>query len=888
MSQPQAPAGRGRARATARGKPPPQTQGRGTEPRRPGPPASGPGPSSAPPQPTVAGRAGARTVEKDAAQGVTSGMGQLSVGSATSGSTTGNGNGGNPIGRGAMRGRRQIDSSYVPAELLQTRNKTLATKQGSQGTPVALCANYFPLKTVTNWCLYHYNVSFNPSDEDRVFIKKQLIRDKLRELTQGSGFLFDGNSLFLSVKLPQDNIEFIAKRHYDDQQFQVTIQFTNDLQPSDPHYLQVFGVLVRKCLGALNLQLIGRNYFDKEARQDIPRFNLSLWPGYINSIRQHERSILMCAEITTKVMRKDTALELARACYQSSKDAQAFQDTFKKTIIGTSVMTKYNDRNYRVDDVDFKVNPMSEFDTKDGGKMKYVDYYQNKYNVKITDLRQPLLISKSKAKEIRSGQKEFVYLVPELCQMTGLTDEMVSNIQLMRAVADITRVGPGERINRLLKLNERFRKVPQVMADLKQWNMSLDTDLVQFKGRILPPFTIKAGNNITYPVGRDTDWTRELRSNAQFFSKDIQNWVVIVPERNMQNAQGFVGMIIKAASGMKIHFAHPRFVPIPGVRISDYISAIDKVLGDGLPELLMTFLPNNRADTYAAIKKKCYIDRSVANQVILDKTTQNKGALSIATKVAIQMNCKMGGAPWAVPVPLKNLMVVGFDVNHDTNQKERSFGALVASLNNSFSRYFSAVSAHKDGSELSRDFAFNLSLALREYKIHNNCLPERIVIYRDGVGEGQIPYVKDTEIKAVKHMLPEVYSGSPLPKLVVVVVTKRINTRIFTAKRENPVPGTVVDDVITFPHKYDFFLVSQTVRQGTVSPTSYNVIHDECDFAPDHLQRLTYALTHVYYNWSGTVRVPAPCQYAHKLAYLVGTLLHQAPSDGMKNLLYFL
>lgn len=75
---------------------------------------------------------------------------------------------------------------------------------GSQGTPVALCANYFPLKTVTNWCLYHYNVSFNPSDEDRVFIKKQLIRDKLRELTQGSGFLFDGNSLFLSVKLPQD------------------------------------------------------------------------------------------------------------------------------------------------------------------------------------------------------------------------------------------------------------------------------------------------------------------------------------------------------------------------------------------------------------------------------------------------------------------------------------------------------------------------------------------------------------------------------------------------------------------------------------------------------------------------------------------------------------
>jgi hypothetical protein len=25
----------------------------------------------------------------------------------------------------------------------------------------------------------------------------------------------------------------------------------------------------------------------------------------------------------------------------------------------------------------------------------------------------------------------------------------------------------------------------------------------------------------------------------------------------------------------------------------------------------------------------------------------------------------------------------------------------------------------------------------------------------------------------------------------------------------------------------------------------------------------------MYYNWPGTVRVPAPCQYAHKLAYQV-------------------
>lgn len=34
--------------------------------------------------------------------------------------------------------------------------------------------------------------------------------------------------------------------------------------------------------------------------------------------------------------------------------------------------------------------------------------------------------------------------------------------------------------------------------------------------------------------------------------------------------------------------------------------------------------------------------------------------------------------------------------------------------------------------------------------------------------------------------------------------------------------------------------VSQNVRQGTVNPTSYNVIKDESGFNPDKIQLLTY------------------------------------------------
>lgn len=95
----------------------------------------------------------------------------------------------------------------------------------------------------------------------------------------------------------------------------------------------------------------------------------------------------------------------------------------------------------------------------------------------------------------------------------------------------------------------------------------------------------------------------------------------------------------------------------------------------------------------------------------------------------------------------------------------------------------------------------------------------------------------------------KIYEAGKIP-LSFVIVTKRIHSRIMT-DAGNPPPGSVVDDTITCPERYDFFLVSQSVRQGTVTPTYYNVVHDtNPSINPERLQRLTYKLCHLYYNWS--------------------------------------
>lgn len=54
-------------------------------------------------------------------------------------------------------------------------------------------------------------------------------------------------------------------------------------------------------------------------------------------------------------------------------------------------------------------------------------------------------------------------------------------------------------------------------------------------------------------------------------------------------------------------------------------------------------------------------------------------------------------------------MIVGFDVCHDKQNKNRSYGALVASLNDSHTHFYSCVQPHVSGDELSNHFAVAIS-----------------------------------------------------------------------------------------------------------------------------------------------------------------------------------
>jgi aubergine-like protein len=103
----------------------------------------------------------------------------------------------------------------------------------------------------------------------------------------------------------------LVSKKEDDTNVLITVTLTREIVPGDHEYLQFFNILLRRCLAALNLKLVGRNFFDPSPKVKIAltEHNLELWPGYIISIRQHENDILLCTEMH-KVMRTDSVLDV--------------------------------------------------------------------------------------------------------------------------------------------------------------------------------------------------------------------------------------------------------------------------------------------------------------------------------------------------------------------------------------------------------------------------------------------------------------------------------------------------------------------------------------------------------------------------------------------------
>jgi len=395
--------------------------------------------------------------------------------------------------------------------------------------------------------------------------------------------------------------------------------------------------------------------------------------------------------------------------------------------------------------------------------------------------------------------------------------------------------------------------------------------------------------NKTIQLDEKADWGNSIKGVALLKTIDLKYWVVIYPSSKQVAGQMFVKTYGDVIGGMAISADAPEEVCIRTDDPNSIIQTLKERIADRT-QMVVVIVSSKRKDRYDAIKRICCLELPVPSQVVTSAIIEDeKKRRSVVTKVAIQMNCKLGGEVMMTNIPIKNIMICGIDTYHDSQKKKSSVCAFIATSNQNKTKFYSRASIQETHQELSSNLTLTFKAACEHYKKINGVFPEKIIIYRDGVSDGQLALVKDSEIPQIEKAFTAL-DASYKPTMAVIIVKKRGNARFFTGRPTlgNPPCGTVIDSVVTRKEWFDFYLISQHVTQGTVNPTHYNIIHDTIGLKADHYQRLSYKLCHLYYNWPGTIRVPATCQYAHKLAFLVGQSLHKEHHASLSDKLFYL
>ena len=119
-------------------------------------------------------------------------------------------------------------------------------------------------------------------------------------------------------------------------------------------------MIKQKAIEGLGLKQMKRDFYDPQSVINKPEWQVAIWPGFKTTIRQHEHELLLGCEVSHKILRTDSALSTIRQVMTRFKGPDATR-AIRRALIGAIVISIYNNKTYRIDDVDFNSCPASKF-----------------------------------------------------------------------------------------------------------------------------------------------------------------------------------------------------------------------------------------------------------------------------------------------------------------------------------------------------------------------------------------------------------------------------------------------------------------------------------------------------------------------------------------------
>ncbi|KRZ66081.1 Protein argonaute-3, partial [Trichinella papuae] len=797
------------------------------------------------------------------------------------------------------------DMKAISDELLKLNLKELVKRPeyGTVGKPIKLACNYFPLIKLQKGDLvvnrYHIDIQ-HPLKRSDIF------GDPFKLAYDGRSTLFTVDKLRLkqhSEEAVPEKFSFKTIRENKPSEVSILIKPTGlvhlDFKTAESGLLderekgpiQFLDILLSKSFKAVKNSFY---FIPKSASFDV-KYGIDLWRGLFISARvidgfrlainidvshscfyKHQSLINLICDILNGDEHKP---RFHPSLFEISTRIQLEHlPLLIPKLKGVSIHTTHRnqDRIYHIKDICGTAR--SVVFEKDGKKVSIAEYFRDAYGpLKYPNLPLVQVGSKSKA----------IYFPVELCQVAKCQryDKKLKAFQ-MKSIIRFASTEAPTRIQRCIDLVQKsnFNSDPF----LKSFGVQIKPEPIMVSGRVLPPPRLEYGKEnggrqiILTP--KDGAWNS---NEFKFFeSAYCESYVFasFLAENKTSMLQEFCLEIVRTCRSTGIEMPdNPKFYEQAGE--NDSVEMVlkriaDKCDSNGI-KCDLVFVALFSSEQYAEVKSCGDITFGLVTQCLLPKTIKEvavKKSYSTMLNIAMKINMKIGGINTKLLkdevvdnyLYKNNTLVIGVDVVHPSAAETHlpSIAAVVGNVDISVTKFHASVKIQPAKQELITGFVDQFLERLVEYFDVNGSPPKNIIVFRDGVSEGQFMQVLEEELLALRRACKS-FASNYRPLITFIVVQKRHHARFVCCDEaaargsgKNIPAGTVIDRVVTSPDEYDFFLCSHHGIQGTSRPTRYYVLFDESNMDANTMQSITYYLCHLYGRCTRSVSIPAPVYFA--------------------------
>ncbi|CAE6435814.1 hypothetical protein ACGC1H_000833 [Rhizoctonia solani] len=643
-----------------------------------------------------------------------------------------------------------------------------------------------------------------------------------------------------------------------------------------------------------NYPLKGSSFFMdiRGVSQDLKR-GFKLYRGFFQSVRPTIGCMLVNIDIATGVVFQPiSVLEFVMEFLKlrdprelgQLKEAQLV--TVTRALKGVKVVATIGRRTgtaKSIKSID-RNGPDGYFFDKDGQQVSVSQHMRDVHNVRIQYPKAPCVIVGRDA----AFPMEFLKIAPHQLLKRPVPPDLTSD------VLNFSTQRPDQRIR---QITQGFQQLQHHQSDyLRGAGVQIGREPVTVPARVLDPPKIEFGARQTLDV---THGTWNMVRKKMYKPVRLGCWAIALFAHQGDNKLGYrlaerLAFVMKDR-GIMVLDEKPVVSQFPVNNISSSLREIGKQalqrtwsfkghpLLEGAdprylfkePELIICVIPYPAPEIRAEIKRWGDCEVGVPTQCVVgSKYASQKNDDQYLNNLVLKIHAKLGGTNF-IPqnafdwhgVPT---MIMGGDVSHPPpgSQGHPSISAVVGSMHPNGCQYAACSNVQPSREERILNLKETTKSLIKDFTKANKNPPQHILFFRDGLSEGQFGTFGKEEIAEIQAAFTELRIQG---RLTFVCVGKRHHVRFFgdqknVDKSGNCYPGTVVDQGITHPAIWDFYLQSHPGLKGTSSPSHYTVLHDDMNYSADRLQRIAYTLCHVYARSTRSVSIPAPVYYADIIA----------------------